>query len=176
VALFEDLVGMDLRSLATWLRSQGDTANLGQQECRGLVEVFSSRLVDEAEDLAPDEWNEFADALDRAMLSAGLDRNERAIRRLNLMSALITAVGRSSEYSLRDPDAAVAIFLDAVPMEFNEASALAVDWRQESREDLRRLRLVKNLLTPLGRIEHLISPVAGKETVGKWLTLLDQLP
>jgi hypothetical protein len=174
--MFEDLVGMDLRSLATWLRSEGDTANLGQQEGRGLMEVFSSRLVDEADDIAPGEWNDFADALDRAMLLAGLDGNERAIRRLNLMSALITTVGRSSEYSLRNPDAAVAIFFDAVPMEFNEASALAVNWRQESREDSQRLRLVKNLLTPLVRIEDLISPAAGKETVGKWLTLLDQLP
>ncbi|MDT5025583.1 MAG: hypothetical protein QOE61_2009 [Micromonosporaceae bacterium] len=174
--LFEDLVRMDLRSLVSWLRSESNTANLGQQESRGLVESFSSRLVDEVEHIAPNEWNGFADALDRAMLSADLDRIEWAIRRLNLMSALIAAIGPSSEYSLRNPNAAVAVFLDALPMEFNEASVLVVNWRQASREDIRRLRSIKNLLTPLVNIESLISDAVGKETIGKWMTLLDQLP
>lgn len=174
--LFEDLVRMDLRSLATWLRSESSTASLGQQESRGLLEVFASRLLEEADGIYPDEWEGLADALDRAMLSAGLDRTESAIRRLNLMSALVTAVGPSSAYSLRNPNAAVAIFLDALPMEFNEASVLVVNWRRASRQNIRRLRSIRNLLTPLVDTEGLISDAAGKETIGKWMTLLDQLP
>jgi len=173
--LFEDLVRMDLRTLATWLRSEGNTANLGQQESRGLVEIFASRLVDEAEDIGPDEWEGLADALDRAMLSAGLDPTESAIRRINLMRALIAAVGPSSD-SLRNPDAMVAIFLDALPMEFSEASVLAANWRRASREDIRRLRSIKNLLAPLVGTECPISDAMRKETMEKWMTLLDQLP
>ncbi len=175
-SLFEDLVRMDLQSLAAWLRSENNTANLRQQERRGLVEVFASRLVDEVESITPDRWNALAESLDKAMASADLDRTERATRRLNLMSALITAVGPSSEYSLRNPDAAVAIFLGALPMEFNEASALVVNWPQASREDIRRLRAIKNLLTPIVGVEGLISNGTGRETIGKWMTLLVQLP
>ncbi|MFC8849462.1 MULTISPECIES: hypothetical protein [unclassified Micromonospora] len=173
--LFEDLVHMDLRTLATWIRSESNIVNLGQQEGRGLVEIFSSRLVEEAEDVGPDEWNGLAGALDRAMLSADLDPTESAVRQINLMSALMAAVGPSSD-SLRNPDAAMAIFLGALPMEFNEASALVANWRRASQEDIRRLRSIRNLLTPLVGAEALISDAVGKEAIGKWMTLLDQLP
>lgn len=139
------------------------------------METFSSQLVEEAEDIGPEEWLGLADALDKAMLLAGIDRTESAIRRINLMSALVAAVGPSSD-SLRNPDAAVAIFLDALPMEFKEASALVINWRQANREDIRRLRSIKNLLTPLVSIESLVVDAVGKETIGKWMTLLSRLP
>lgn len=173
--LFEELVRMDLRTLATWIRSENNTANLGQQECRGVVEIFASRLVEEAHDIGPNEWRGLTDALDRAMLSADLDRTESAIRRINLMSALVATVGPSSD-SLRNPDAMVAIFLDELPMEFDEATALAANWRQANREDIIRLRSIKNLLTPFVNAERLISDAVGKEAIRKWMTLLDRLP
>lgn len=173
---FADLVHMDLRSLAAWLQSEVGAADLGQQERRGLVGLYASRMVDAAEQITSEEWSDFTDALDRAMVSAGLDRTERAIRRLNLMVALIAAVGPSAEHSLRNPNAAVTIFLDALPMEFDEASTLVVDWRQASREDIRRLRSIKNLLRPLIAAVGSVSAVEHGEAVGKWMTLLVQLP
>lgn len=174
--LYQDLVRMDLRALATWLRSEGEAANLDQEESRGLIQAFASRLLNDAENVAPYEWDIFAKSLNHAMASANLHRTEQAISQLNLMRALIEAVGPSSEYSLRSPNAAVALFLDGLPMEFDEASALAVNWPGASLEDIRRLRAIKNLLSPLVGIQSLVSDEAGKETIERWMPLLPQLP
>jgi hypothetical protein len=172
----KELVSTDLRSFAAWYRSDQQAATLSPEDGRVLLGFFVSRLLEEVHYIGPHEWEGLADTLERAITLAGLDREGRAKRLLNLTLALVNAVGPSSEHSLRNPDVAAAVFLDALPMDFAEASALAPDWQNVPLNVADRLQSIKILLLPVVGFADQISDGPAKDSVRQWMTLLDQLP
>jgi len=176
MASYQELAMMDMRSFVAWYRSDNETAAISQEAHRALVKFFVSHLRREAESIRSDEWDGLADTLDRAMTLAGLDQTARAKRRLNLTLALVNAVGPSPEHVLRDPDAAAVLFLDALPMDFAEASALVVDWPHADLAVIRRLRTIKGILAPIRQFADRISDGVAKHKVEKWMTLWSELP
>jgi hypothetical protein len=61
-------------------------------------------------------------------------------------------------------------------MTVQQARLLAVDWRSLEIADIRRLRLVKNLVTPMILISHLLSENRPMVEIEDWEEILPLLP
>jgi hypothetical protein len=166
-----------LRGLAEWyLDPDAGPEEFDENERYGLLEAFGGYLRTEAARIADEEWPGYCRAYDLALEAAPIDRYDAVSRRLYVMAAMLNSVGPRRDVSLLDPDHGARSFLDALPMSRDEARAQAADWRTLPIADIRRLRKIKNMVTPLITFRHLIADAELSRRVSEWIELRDQLP
>lgn len=144
------------------------------------VQLLTARLTEEAESLSGQELNRGAaaldTALDRAEQAGDIDKNEGAIRRLNLASALIRLRGPDPDVVFLNPQRMYDLFTEATPLSTAQLRELPADWRTLDIADIRRLRVVKNLLAPLVGVAPIMAQAGFAEEVGVWEETLPLLP
>jgi hypothetical protein len=173
-----DRLGLkDRRQLTRWLLDGGDeTAEITGQEWLALLYVFTRHLTQTPTEVPGDEWADLSDAFDVALRMTPYGTFDAVSRRFNLMSVLLRSLPPRTGVSLLDPDAAARLFLDVLPMSREEAVRLSADWQREDIADMRRMRWIKNMLTPLKRFSHLIGDRDLAARVAEWIELRDRLP
>ena len=103
-------------------------------------------------------------------------RGESVIRRLNLSAVVLRRAALSDDILILSPDRIASLFAETVPMTVQQARLLAADWRSLEIADIRRLRLVKNLVTPMILISHLLSENRPMVEIEDWEEILPLLP
>lgn len=149
-------------------------------EWYAVVQLLTQRLTWEGGSLSGEELNRGAAALDIALGQAeragGIGQNERAIRRLNLTSALLRIRGQSPDVVLLSPQRMYDLFSEAVPFSPAQIRAFPVDWRTLDITVIRRLRLVKNLVTPLLGVRSILEEAGFVDEMSEWSEILPRLP
>jgi hypothetical protein len=169
---FDELASLDLRALAEELAScRPATGELEPAQWLGIVELLTGCLVSDFETGPPELWSmysgAFTYAIEAAMTSGIIDRRETVIRRLHLAASLLQKVPTSSEVELLDPARLIDLLVEELPMSADEARALSTDWRALDISDIRRLRAVKNLLSPALKISGTMCFLLSHERVSR---------
>lgn len=107
-----------------------------------------------------------------------IDRNEAAIRRLNLTSALLLLRGPNPDVMLLDPRRMYDVFSDIAPLSTQQLRDLPRDrdWRSLDIAAVRQLRLVKNLPVSLLAVKGFLDEVGFAEDTSVWEDALPLLP
>jgi hypothetical protein len=159
------------------LLDRGDqAAGMTGQEWLGVLYVFTRHLTEAPTDVADDDWADLARAYDTALRMSPYHRFDAVAHRFNLISVLLRSLPPRTDVSLLDPDGAAHLLFEVLPMSREEAVRLSADWRREDIDDIRRLRWIKNMLTPLKRFSHLIADPELSTRVAEWIELRDRLP
>jgi hypothetical protein len=178
----QDLTSLDGRQLARWLVAQPATslAELREGELLAVVELLTSRLTDESEVFSVDDWRAGSEAVDQVLATAeaagSIDRNESAIRRLNLSAALLRPASPQDDIPILNIDRICAFFAEAVPMSAEQARDLASDWRGRDVAVIRQLRFAKNLVTPMLLVRDFVSDDYIAAELNAWEEVLPLLP
>jgi hypothetical protein len=174
---FDSLVPKDRRELTRWCLAGGDEiAGFTGQERLALLYLLTKKVRTEAAKIPDAEWADLVCAYDLVLSMTPYALFEAVAHRFNLMSVLLRSLPPRTDVSLLDPDAAAHLFFEVLPMSRGEAVRLSANWRSEDIDDIRRMRWIKNLLTPLKRFNHLISDPALSKSVAEWIELRDRLP
>lgn len=144
----------DLRNLmAVLLSHDPGVLSVEPEEWLALVELLTVRMTEECLGLQAHEWKICGAAIERVFCSAEasgvITRQEASIRKLNLSVALLKRVPPDPEIEVLNPDAAINLLLRELPISIEDARDMASRWRELDIEQIRRLRLVKNLLSPI---------------------------
>jgi hypothetical protein len=92
-------------------------------------------------------------------------------------ASMIQEFGADNTDTARDPSALCSDVLRHLGLPYEDASRLAGEWRTASREEMLRLRRIKNLLTPLVPIRaHLEGDTPDLREIRTWLALHPRLP
>lgn len=155
-------------------------AGMHDGEWLAVVQLLTARLTQEAESLSTQDLNLGATALDVALDHAeqagAIDRDESAIRRLNLTSALLRVCGPKPDAVLLNPQRMYDLFSEAVPLSPAQIRDLPEDWRALDIAGIRRLRLVKNLVAPLLGVRSILEQAGFADDLTAWEELLPRLP
>jgi hypothetical protein len=174
---FDSLVSKDRNDLVRCCLAGGDeVAGFTGQEHLALLAVLTKKIRAEAAEVPKAEWADLVRAYDMVLSMTPYDLFDTVAHRFNLMSVLLRSLPPRTGVSLLDPDAAARLFLDVLPMSREEAVRLSADWQREDIADIRRLRWIKNMLTPLKRFSHLIGDQDLAARVAEWIELRDRLP
>jgi hypothetical protein len=177
MSLFESLREADLNALSGWLVSnQAKLVELGHQERLGLLEALTARIMAAADQIDEHDWIRVARAFDVALEMSADGDIPNATRTLNLMSVLFRVRGPRFDIPLLNPDHGAEIFFRASELEIPDARRLALRWSEQSLDDIRRLRNIKNMVTPLVSFVDQLSDPQTKARVYEWGALLPQLP
>ncbi|ACU77441.1 conserved hypothetical protein [Catenulispora acidiphila DSM 44928] len=145
-----------------------------------IVQLLTARLTEEGGTLTAEELNLGATALDVALDSAEqagvIDRNEAAIRRLNLMSVLLRLRGPNPDVALLNPQRMYGLFSTAVPLSAAQIREVPPNWRALDVDTIRRLRLVKNLVVPLLGVKSILEQAGFADNLAVWEDALPRLP
>lgn len=122
--------------------------------------------------------------LGKAQEVGAIDRDDAVIRKLNLYAVLMRVIPGNERDGVLSADDAASLFLDSLPVRWEEARDLATQWQTEPRSqlfaerpaDIGRLRLIKNWLTPLGTFTAEITSSELRAATERWLELLPDLP
>lgn len=178
---FEDLVSQDLPALVAIL-SKGvpHASELDPMEWLGVVQRFSERLISGAQGLSDDSWHAcsraFSYVLDAAVASGGIDHHDSVIRRLNLTLALLRRVRPNAAIDILSVNHVVDLLFRELPMSAEEARDLSVDWRSLDIVQIRCLRRIRNLLSPVLSLREL---PPGEQVDGRldaWQAVFPLLP
>lgn len=155
-------------------------ADMGHGDWLAVVQLLTARLTQEAKSLSVTELNRGVEVLggllDQAEQVGGINHDEVVIRRLHLTTALFDRRGSDPDVVLLDPRQMYELFLGAVPFTLARVREFPADWRTLDIGTVRRLRLMKNLLTPLlGAKSHLAEAGLGEE-VSAWEEIMPRLP
>ncbi|MFI1166118.1 hypothetical protein ACH4UM_21490 [Streptomyces sp. NPDC020801] len=178
---FDDLVSLDLHRLVEVLASQAPAEpDLEPGQWLGVVELLTMRLTEGFKDL-PMELRgtcsvAFAHVLEKAVATGAIDHSESVIRRLNLSLDLLQRVPPSNHVDILDPGRLIELLLRELPMSAEEANVLSSDWRARSVTHMRRLRIVKNLLTPGLAIAKLAPGKGSESRLRSWGQVFPLLP
>ncbi|MEQ7125103.1 hypothetical protein ABN034_11325 [Actinopolymorpha sp. B11F2] len=150
---FQELVRLDRKQLVATLASQNFVvASMDSEEWLGLVQLLTTRIIDECVGLTAAEWRSSSRALGYVLESASaagaLGPGETAVRRLNLTAALFQKVSPNEEIDLLSADQTAELLFREIPIAPEQARALASRWTELDIEEIRQLRFIKNLLTP----------------------------
>jgi hypothetical protein len=174
---FDSLVPRDRRELVRWCLAGGDdVARLTGQEHLALLYLLTTKVRKEAAEIPKEEWPDLARAYDVVLSMTPYNPFDAVAHRFNLMSVLLRTVLPRTDVPLLNPDAAARLFFEILPLSREEAVRLSADWRSEDIADIRQLRWIKNLLTPLERFSHLIGDAELSARVAEWIDLRDRLP
>jgi hypothetical protein len=172
VTSVSDLMELDVRELAAVLP---EPSSLAPHEWLSLASALATKIIEEGGRFGPDEWAAASRAELRALAAAeaagGIDEREHLIRRINLTAALLDRVG-ADDLPIRNPQAALQLVFDHLPVSLDDARRLAPRWRELAISDIRRLRNAKNLLTPA----LMINRHARDPRVDAWSEVYPQLP
>jgi len=114
--------------------------------------------------------------LETAQAAGSIDRNESAIRRLNLAAVVLQRVQPQGDIPMLNLDRIRNIFTDAVPVSVGQARDLASDWRGRDVSVIRQLRLAKNLVKPMLLMRNFISDDNVTADLNSWEEVLPLLP
>lgn len=165
---FDELVRLDLNRLVAALQPRAlqpralqpralqprepAATGLEPDQWLGVVQLLGTRLVEEGRGLGAGQWPAAAAAyryaLESALGAGAITAEEVVLRRLNLSAALLREVAPDPAVDLLDPGAAAELALRALPLPIDDARRLAPRWRELDIEQIRKLRLAKNLLRP----------------------------
>jgi hypothetical protein len=177
VTSLESLTSKDGRDLARWILDGGaEAAGITGQKALALVSLLTRHLTASPTDFADDEWAGLSHAFSAALRLTPHELSEAVSRRFHLMSVLLRSLPPRRDVPLLDPDGAARMFLDAVPMSRANAVRLSADWRTRDVVEIRQLRRIKNMLTPLLRFSTLIADPGLSARVAEWGALRDRLP
>jgi hypothetical protein len=150
----QELTSLDARHLSQLLTASDlDLSDMGEGGWLTVVQLLTSRLTEECEVLSADDWMIGSAAIEYALVRAEvvgyIDHDESVIRRLNLTAALLQRVSPNGDVEILDPRRMYQTFTEAVPFSAEEARSLSADWRTLDVSIIRRLRLAKNLVSPM---------------------------
>ncbi len=166
--------------VVAWLDSvqHEDTTSLTEFNWLGLAEAASTNALacnDYTQSLS---WGEVAirvyDDLRRQSTSVS-DSLSMLLSVMYLRASLIVRFGERSATSILDPDQVLTLFLFNAPFKSAHEAARLLDRTSSTVEDIRRLRILKNLLGP---IELLVKQGYADYSLDMdaWLSLKNELP
>lgn len=155
----DNILRLSLMRLVSVLESKTvEVTGLEAGEMFGLLEVLTARIIGEWSALSWDERRSCSAAMmhviDSAESAGVISRDEAAIRMLNIMAVLIRDDGVNENIELLSAKRVIRVLFRALPISVNEARRLAPQWRGLDIDQIRRLRLAKNLLSPVLIIER----------------------
>ena len=177
----KDLAALDGRQLVHLLARPAPAPDgFSTAEWRSVVQLLTSRLSDDREAFSADDWEAASAAVEHVLTAAEtagvMEHDESVIRRLNLSAVVLRRAALRDDILILSPDRIASLFAETVPMTVQQARLLAVDWRSLEIADIRRLRLVKNLVTPMILISHLLSENRPMVEIEDWEEILPLLP
>lgn len=142
-----------------------------------VVELVTQRIQIEGASLGPTEWVRcsatYLDLLAHATRAGTYSRDEALIRRLHLTGfALESARQTDVDVVLLDPHGGIDSALEVLPSDVAATASAAAQWRDLAREDVLRLRRIKNLLTPA----LILARRWGDARLDDWSTVYPSLP
>jgi hypothetical protein len=178
---FDDLVVLDLQMLSETLAAGvPNVSELEASEWLGIVEVIAARLTDESRGLSTGSWGVCSDALDHALNAAvesgAISQTESVIRRLNLSLVLLQSVPTNATISILNPHYQMDLLFQELSMSTEEARTLSIDWRRLEIEKIRRLRTLKNLLSPALALARHVYGDDLDERLKVWESVFPSLP
>jgi hypothetical protein len=178
---FEGLIALRLRELVSLLASGNPAPDqLKQSQWLAIVQLLTARLSRECAGLQPADWRLSQEATDYVLHAAEARRSisarEVAERRLNLSVALLHVVPPNREVGLLNPAVAAEVFSREVPLPFEEAQMLTANWKRLDIAEIRRLRDVKNLLTPILWLVQKFPENSSLQALRHWEGIHGDLP
>lgn len=176
-----ELADLDGRQLARFLAGPAlGLDGLGKGEWLAVAELLTLRLSDDREVFSADDWAAASAAADYVLAAAeaagAVGHDESVVRRLNLSVAVLRRASPRTDIPILSPDRMAALFAGSVPMSVPQARSLAAGWRNLDIADMRRLRLIRNLVTPMLLVRDLMSEEDGAAEVEQWEEILPLLP
>jgi hypothetical protein len=171
----------DLQGMADLILFPDFTCDsLEVQEWLSVIELLGARIVDAADSLADHELGRssqvYVKLIELAMDVRVIDQQEVACRILNLSSVLLSDMTTDARVALLSPRFASEIFAKSVPLSLDETARLTGIWRELDVDDIRRLRGVKNLLSPMLRIKESVGNWELPDCLNEWEVLYPKLP
>jgi hypothetical protein len=115
-------------------------------------------------------------ALECAHDLGAISREELAVRRNN-MGLVLARFGSPREFSpTLAPERLATDSLDCIGLGYQQVAELAAGWRNLDVETIRRLRSIKNIVSPLAGLVGKIDDVDIRNDVARWVALLPILP
>lgn len=155
-------------------------ADMERGDWLAAVQLLTARLTQEAESLSAAQLNSGVEVLggllDHAEQIGGIGHDEVVIRRLHLTAALFDRRGSDPDVALLDAQQMYELFLGAVPFTLAQVRGFPADWRTLDIDTMRRLRLVKNLLTPLLGAKSFLAEAGLGDEVSAWEEMMPRLP
>jgi hypothetical protein len=165
------------RTLRAWV---SEDVGRGVNEWLSVVEAFTGRVLRDFPNVNPSGRAHlsatFTMLLEQAEVSGGIEEDQRVIRVLNVVSALVQKVGPSGEVMLLDPVWAAKVCLSQIRTSFDWASEESAHWRDLTRSEILQLRRVKNLVTPMVSLEEFLPEGGFRDQLHSWVKLLPALP
>lgn len=176
-----ELAELDGRQLARFLAGPvPDLAGFSKGEWLAVTELLTLRLSDDREVFSAGDWAAASAAADYVLTSAeaagAIGHDEAVVRRLNLSAAVLRRASPRDDIPILNPGRMAALFAESIPMSAPQARSLAAGWRDLGIADMRRLRLIRNLVTPMLLVGDLISEEDSVAEVEQWKEILPLLP
>ncbi|WP_034263311.1 hypothetical protein [Actinospica robiniae] len=151
-----------------------------RRQWRGLVQVLASRISGELAQLDGKgviaALGTYTAVLSAAEHAGGVSHEDTVVRRLNLSAVLLQVLDPSAESALLDPRRIEALFLREVPLGLDQAVEQTPRWRDLEIAAIRRLRGVKNMLTPTLSALRAARAEPTDPRLRAWEALLPDLP
>lgn len=176
-----DLFALDLRSIATRLAAGSPAqSELVTQEWLAVVQLLSSRILNNATELPPEDWplvmRAYDYAVDTAISAGDFDHTEKIYRALHLSADLLRKVPPNPDIELLDPRRMTDLLLRELPMPVEQARAQAEHWLTLERPEIFRLRIAKVFLRPGLYLAHRAHGEQLPEPLKSWEEVFPSLP
>ncbi|MDH6567710.1 hypothetical protein M2160_002731 [Streptomyces sp. SAI-117] len=181
---FDGLDRLDLDGhVRRWSEPGAVPAGADVSEWAAAAQQFAARLQDDPSGpagLTDDQWRAVGQAwsvlLAGAERATGPQRGEWLLRDLHLRSWLLQHVGPREEVALLEPAAVLERALAAMPMSPSEAARAAPHWREQDREQIMALRMIRRLLAPVRPLDGLLADHPRWGEVQEWERVARELP
>jgi hypothetical protein len=180
MAYMDELVALDLSDLAAHLTHRPPVLDeVSAGEWRSLLELFTSRVASEDRHAVARNWRLLQQAYDAVLAPAreagAIDAREEVLRRVNLLVALAASAG-SAEDADELSSRVMRLALEHAPISLDEAHLKARVWRSLPNDEIRDLRYLKNLFSPLRSLTGPGGESPESVAVERWVALLPSLP
>ncbi|MFJ6390180.1 hypothetical protein ACIQJT_21540 [Streptomyces sp. NPDC091972] len=182
--VFDDLFRLDLDGHVRLWSAPGVAAVDGDvSQWMAAAQQFAARLQDDPSGpagLTDDQWRAVGRAwavlLAGAERATGRQRGEWLLRDLHLRSWLLQHVGPREGVPLLEPAAVLERALASMPMSPSEAARAAPHWREQDREQIMALRMIRRLLAPVRPLAGLLADHPRWGEVQEWERVARELP
>lgn len=179
MTVLRQMQGLGVQGLVS-LGLAGVPRDVPADDWRSLLELFTLRVGSLSHtDVAPnwqDLYGAYQNFLAGARAAGAIDIREEGIRSVNFLVALIPSVKPTGLDANVLSSLAARTALDLVPMSYEHAERQVRNWQSLPMSDVRDLRFLKNLLSPLKNVSKNGMDLPNDEQLKNWFALLPALP
>jgi hypothetical protein len=130
--------------------------------------------------LGAHEWRLASDAMFKAIRFAeqvgAIDHRESVLRQMSITLLMLRSHPPDDDIEMLSPRGVLRLFDAELPLSMEEAKSRQVDWNNPDIDELRELRIVKQLVARAIEVRKYITDEARKSELDRWAEIHPRLP